>query len=969
MLVVALKRLFAQRGLALAVTAGLIATAALAASLPMYADAVNYRVLQTELSAGAGSETGLPVRSPFAFMFRYIGSWHGPLETTEIEPIDSYLSGAAGAELGLPRKLFVRHFATDKLQLFPAADIAAWSSRKPLEWLSLGSISDIETRIKVVDGRFPAVSPVGSEDPIEAMIAEPLAARLGLQVGETYVLLEPVRGQSNRATTQALIRIAGIWQAVDPNDDFWFYRPQGLEDLVLIPEATFLGRISSSLRNEIYLAVWYLVMDGSSLNAGNADAFLSRIITVQQRATGFLAKLSLDISPTDALIKYQRKTLILSILLYAFSVPIIGLMLTFIGLVAGLAVERQRNEIAVFRSRGATLLQVLGITLVEGLLLSALGLGLGILAARELAGLIGRTRTFLDFSLEGDLRVMVTDAALRLGLVVLGLTLLAQLAPALSAARHTIVTYKQERARALRPPWWQRAYLDFLLLIPAAYGAYVLRKQGALVLPVVSATLSGAASAKDFVPNDPFQNPLLFLVPALGLFAMTLVVLRLLPPIMAGISWLIGRTKSVGALLTARHLARTQSAYAAPLALLIMTIGLSAYTASLAQTLDDHTFDHAYYSTGADMHMVEMGQSKSSGLFEFGGGGAASTAAAEEDAGPEWTFLPVSEHLRVPGVRAAARVARYIAAAPLSGRNQKAIFIGVDRVDFSRVAFWRRDFAPANLGALMNALATSRNAILVSANLLSEHALSVGDRLRLTIQTPLRQVEVDMKIAGYFDLFPTWYPADGPLFVGNLDYLFEMAGGQIPYDVWLSTDPAQAPWRIEEGVRDAGFRVITWESSSGLVRKEERRPERQGLFGLLSVGFAAAAVLTVLGFMLYALFSFRRRFIELGVLRAIGLSSSQMTVLLASELAFLILTGLVMGTVLGSWASNLFIPYMQVGGGATANVPPYVVMMPWPTLVRIYLLMGVLFLTTLSLLAAMLLRMRIFQAVKLGETA
>jgi putative ABC transport system permease protein len=153
------------------------------------------------------------------------------------------------------------------------------------------------------------------------------------------------------------------------------------------------------------------------------------------------------------------------------------------------------------------------------------------------------------------------------------------------------------------------------------------------------------------------------------------------------------------------------------------------------------------------------------------------------------------------------------------------------------------------------------------------------------------------------------------------------------------------------------------------VRKEERRPERQGLFGLLSVGFAAAAVLTVLGFMLYALFSFRRRFIELGVLRAIGLSSSQMTVLLASELAFLILTGLVMGTVLGSWASNLFIPYMQVGGGATANVPPYVVMMPWPTLVRIYLLMGVLFLTTLSLLAAMLLRMRIFQAVKLGETA
>ena len=60
---------------------------------------------------------------------------------------------------------------------------------------------------------------------------------------------------------------------------------------------------------------------------------------------------------------------------------------------------------------------------------------------------------------------------------------------------------------------------------------------------------------------------------------------------------------------------------------------------------------------------------------------------------------------------------------------------------------------------------------------------------------------------------------------------------------------------------------------------------------MLSVGFLAAALLTVLGFFLYALFSFRRRFIEMGVLRAVGLSAGQMTVFLASELAFLIVVG------------------------------------------------------------------------------
>ena len=105
------------------------------------------------------------------------------------------------------------------------------------------------------------------------------------------------------------------------------------------------------------------------------------------------------------------------------------------------------------------------------------------------------------------------------------------------------------------------------------------------------------------------------------------------------------------------------------------------------------------------------------------------------------------------------------------------------------------------------------------------------------------------------------------------------------------------------------------------IADEQRRPERQGLFGLLSVGFVAAALLTVLGFLLYALFSFRRRIIELGILRAIGLSAGQMTSFLAWELAFLILTGLVAGTVLGAWISNLFIPYLQVGTGPAAAHP------------------------------------------------
>jgi len=51
---------------------------------------------------------------------------------------------------------------------------------------------------------------------------------------------------------------------------------------------------------------------------------------------------------------------------------IIGLLLAFISLVVGLSVARQRNEIAVLRSRGATAIQIVGIAALEAGLLAGM---------------------------------------------------------------------------------------------------------------------------------------------------------------------------------------------------------------------------------------------------------------------------------------------------------------------------------------------------------------------------------------------------------------------------------------------------------------------------------------------------------------------------------------------------------------------------------------------------------------------
>ena len=76
------------------------------------------------------------------------------------------------------------------------------------------------------------------------------------------------------------------------------------------------------------------------------------------------------------------------------------------------------------------------------------------------------------------LSIVVTPTALGYSLLGVGLAVLALLIPALAASRHTIVTFKWERARALLRPLWQRYFLDFLLLVPPLYGWYLLRQQG-----------------------------------------------------------------------------------------------------------------------------------------------------------------------------------------------------------------------------------------------------------------------------------------------------------------------------------------------------------------------------------------------------------------------------------------------------------------------------------------------------------
>jgi putative ABC transport system permease protein len=467
----ALKRLWSHRGLAICLALGLVTAVALSVAVPLYADGVNYNLLNAALTQTAAESR----RPPFSFIFHYVGAWNEPIDVDQYQPVDAFMRTEIAGLVGLPLSQtsggVTRYVSTDNLPLYPDAEKVDRTQR--IDLVKLAFISGIFDHITLVEGQLPslpspgigrveggegggiggAVEPPpspsigrgvggeggGGEGPIDVLVPLKLANDLGLQVGDTYLLYKT--SLESIQPYQLRVRVSGIWLPADPADEFWFYPPESFDSRFLIPEETFFGPAIQNLSQPVNEAVWRVAFDGSGVHSEDVPGLLARVDRAQTRANALLPHTDLEFSPMQALRQYHRDALALTGLLFVFSAPVLGLAFYFLGLVAAMLVRRQRNEIAVLRSRGASRRWVAVIYAAEwsllGMVVLLAGPWLGVFIAR----LVSRTYSFLDFSRPGDLAVRLTPQMLVYGLAVIALALLFSLIPAWGAGRFTIVSY------------------------------------------------------------------------------------------------------------------------------------------------------------------------------------------------------------------------------------------------------------------------------------------------------------------------------------------------------------------------------------------------------------------------------------------------------------------------------------------------------------------------------------------------
>ena len=135
----------------------------------------------------------------------------------------------------------------------------------------------------------------------------------------------------------------------------------------------------------------------------------------------------------------------------------------------------------------------------------------------------------------------------------------------------------------------------------------------------------------------------------------------------------------------------------------------------------------------------------------------------------------------------------------------------------------------------------------------------------------------------------------------------------------------------------------------------------------MTLGFIISMVISFCGFLLYWVLSLSGRVLQFGILRAMGISFRQLILMLIGEQLLTSGAAIGIGLITGNLTSRLFVPMFQLSMQTSNQVPPFQVIFDPRDQLQMYIIVTVMLGTGLLILGTMLSRIKIHQAVKLGE--
>ena len=528
----------------------------------------------------------------------------------------------------------------------------------------------------LTSGRLPqpGVTPDGA---IEVLLGAATAQALGASLGDRLAL-HPFWDED---VTPISAEIVGLLEPNDLSDRYWNGQTNLLDSqtarwptyLLFVTEEAFFGEPARAIPSITARYRNVYQVDLERLDSRVAAPVASSLTFLEGRLLATERLLRVETKLVTVLDTFDEKLFFVRIPLFVLLLQIGGVVAYYLLVVSTMLVERQAEEIATLRSRGATTSQLLAQYGVEAAILAALAVGAGPPLAALVIAALGPTPAFADLSGGAPLEVHLSGLAFALAGAGALIAFFAFMVPAWQATRQTVIGFKRSAARPKRAPLFLRYYLDVALVLLLAIVFWRLRREDDLF--------------DEPLFGEPQADPFLLTTPAVAMLTAGIVFLRLFPLVLRLVAWLVARGRGVALLVGTRALARNPTHYSRLILMLMLATGVGMFGATFSATLDRSYDDRTYYAAGADARGTDL-----RALYRAG----------------DPAFLEAIE--AIPA-EAASPLIRRGASINANGDISRIELLAVDPESFGEVAWFRSDFADRSLDSMLEELAGNVTAV------------------------------------------------------------------------------------------------------------------------------------------------------------------------------------------------------------------------------------------------------------------
>lgn len=908
---------------------------AIAVSHPLYQEATQKRMLQDEFTTYMEVNNKYPMEISMTGRIRY---QQGNTEVLKVREI----SGNAEKIFGVKRKEKVCY----QTLLSSRADSLTIHDGNRKQDIFISALSDLPNHTKLLSGRM--YSDTMTEDLfIEAVISQAAMVDLNLLVGEELefkdILLKD--GSPTR------IRIVGVYTDSDDTDLYWVHTPDAysqncmISPMLLNSQFLYDGADKYNIDEQ-----WFVLFDYEKVLPKNVNALLNITNQTVEKNNSFYLEINTPnyIDLLNNYLTYEKK---IRITLSILEVPVIVLLYAFLFMISRQLLTMEESEIAVLKSRGGSKKQIFFIYLMQSVLISLVSFVIGLPLGGFICRALGASSAFLEFNNRRSLTITYTPEVFLYGLSAILLSITVTVIPVLRQDKKSIVTVKQKRSRH-KKPLWQKAFVDIILLFISLYGLYTFHQRETELFKNV---ISGKA-----------MDPLLFLCSSLFILGAGFFSLRVQSLIVKALYRLRKDRWKPASYTSFLQLIRTRNSQSFIIVFLVLTVALGVFYTTVARTNLANAQKNKEYTIGADVILKESWQDNTK-YVEFVPG------------------LPITywepdyeKFAQINGVRATAKVYRNdIAATRIDQQDIPVTLLGIDTKTFGETTDLKDGLLKYPYYTYLNVLSKNEDAVLVSSNFRDQLGLKIGDAITYNTQATAAIGNITGTIYGFFDYWPSYSPKgirqlpDGSveelnnfMIVGHLSRI-QSVWGTLPYEIWIDMN------RDTEGVynfiKDRNLVLMKFIDRSVMVEDISLEPIFQGTNGILTMSFIIILLICSVGYLIYWTLSIRSRELQFGIFRAMGVTRKEILHMLVNEQLMTGLFAIIFGVGTGFLASSLYVPIIQIAYSGADRVLPLELITKSSDLIRLFSVIGIVFFICLGILIRQVFRMKITQALKLGE--